>query len=134
LGPYGYPWTEKYETATATRNFVYTSGLAPGQAEASFSRVRYLMSVNINGTPRSVDANFDRAVSGSGNLNSISNLQVPTPTNGLVIQGNVTDLTVISNTGGLVVDGHGLTGRLEHWGWNYAPEPAGRQANNRYDD
>jgi uncharacterized repeat protein (TIGR02543 family) len=41
---------------------------------------------------------------------------------------------VISSTGGLVTDGHGLTGRLELWGSNYAPEPAGRQASNIYDD
>jgi hypothetical protein len=114
-------------------NIVYASGSA-GQAQTSFSRVRYVMGATLNGSVQSVDANFDRAVSGSGNLNSIANLQVPTETSGSAVQGNVSDLTVISSTGGLVTDGHGLTGRLELWGSNYAPEPAGRQASNIYDD
>jgi uncharacterized repeat protein (TIGR02543 family) len=146
LGPYAYPWTSKYRTTTPTRNgsgnINYASGSA-GQAQTSFTRVRYVMAATQNTVNRTVDANFDRVMSGSGfthlgNLNSIANLQVPTPTNGLVIQGNVSDLTVISSTGGLVADGHGLSGRLELWGFNYAgAAPTGmssRQGGTFYDD
>jgi hypothetical protein len=102
------------------------------------------MAATVNGAARSVDANFDKVVSGTssrGTLTSISNLQVPTPGssggNGLIIQGNVADLTVVSSTGGLVVDGHGLTGRVELWGSNYgidAPVGMSSRASGTYDD
>jgi hypothetical protein len=152
LGAYGYPWTKIYETVTPFRTsglITYTSGfgLSGGAASTNsataFSRIRYLIAATYDSDAKYVDANFYRALatqsSSSQTFDSISRLQVPTTVgtgSQFVIQGNVSDLTILSNTSE-VQSGNGFTGRLEIWPWDYgttaANDQAGRSAGT-YDD
>ena len=140
LGAYGYPWTKVYGTVTPTRNsgtITYQSGFGLGVSDAAqqninanFTRVRYLMKANYSNLNRSVDADFYKDVnpktSYSESLDSVAFLQIPTISGSGVgvpsqfeIHGNVSDLTVLSNDSN-VSNGHGLSGRLEIWPWNYS--------------
>jgi hypothetical protein len=152
LGAYGYPWTKIYETVTPyttsnlmtyTSGFGLTGGAASTNSATAFSRIRYLMAATYDSDAKYVDANFYRALasqsSNSGTFDSISKLQVPAITgtgSQFVIQGNVSDLTVLSNTSE-VQSGNGFTGRLEIWPWNYGTSSASDQAERSagtYDD
>jgi hypothetical protein len=152
LGAYGYPWTKIYETVTPFRTsglityvsgFGLTGGSASTNSSTPFSRIRYLMASTYNSDAKYVDANFYRELasrsSNSGTFDSISKLQVPT-TSGFgsqfIIQGNVSDLTILSNTSE-VQSGNGFTGRLEIWPWDYGTTSASDQTERSaftYDD
>mgnify|MGYP000429187560 CR=1 FL=1 len=141
LGSYGYPWTKIYSTVTSSRvssSIVYESGYGLGGSDAaalnsakSFSRIRYRMEATYGGQARFVDADFSRTLGTTSNISetysSLANLRVPTPdgiaANQFEIQGDVSDLTVLSNDS-LVENGSGYTGRVEIWPWNYAPNVA----------
>ena len=152
LGAYGYPWIKIYETVTPYRTsnlityvsgYGLTGGAAATNASTAFSRVRYVMASTYDGAAKYVDADFYRTLastsSSSGTFDSISKLQVPTISgtgSQFVIQGNVSDLTVLSNTSE-VQSGNGFTGRLEIWPWDYGTSAANDQAERSagtYDD
>lgn len=135
LGAYGYPWTKVYETSTPYRSntgeitYSTNNSATLGNSNTNFTRVRYEMTKTTTETKR-VYADFYKSLSNSltgctisctpANLNSIGNLQVPSITAGtsLTIGGDVSDLTVYSDDSN-VINGHGFTGRVELWGWNY---------------
>jgi hypothetical protein len=136
-GAYGYPWTKVYGTVTPNRsgnNIVYEAGFglngtgAAAPSNTAFSRVRYLMKSTYSSQANYVDADFFKSISNSPtSLNSVANLQVPSistasPTSAFVVQGNVSDLTVLSNVSTQLRNGNGYSGRLELWPWNYGPE------------
>jgi uncharacterized repeat protein (TIGR02543 family) len=161
LGSYGYPWTKIYSTSATNRvgnSISYDAGygIATGDAAdlnsgKSYSRIRYRMNVTYGGQARYVDADFSKNM---GQLSNISEsyttasnfayLRIPTAdgvaANQFEIQGDVNDLTVLSNDS-QVENGSGYTGRVEIWPWNYAPAPyaglsTGMSVNNGtyYDD
>ncbi|MES2597722.1 MAG: cadherin domain-containing protein [Verrucomicrobiota bacterium] len=116
-----------YETVTPKRNvggdIVYSVNNAAALAGASFNRARYRMETRVDGVLRYADAAFD-AWAGL----TPAGLAVPTINNPLVIQRNVSNMTVDSNFTGrsnatAVTTGHGFTGRLEVWPYDY-DEPA----------
>ena len=134
-GAYGYPWTKVYGTTNPLRNssgnIVYESGFGlngtgvAAHTNTTFSRVRYLMKSTYGGQANYVDADFAKAITSSPtSLNSVENLQVPStgsvfPSSQFVVQGNVSDLTVLSNVSTALQNGFGYSGRLELWPWNY---------------
>ena len=140
-GAYGYPWTKVYGTTNPLRNssgnIVYESGFGlngtgvAAHTNTTFSRVRYLMKSTYGGQANYVDADFAKAITSSptsgfpaSSLNSVANLQVPStgsvfPSSQFVVQGNVSDLTVLSNVSTALQNGFGYSGRLELWPWNY---------------
>jgi uncharacterized repeat protein (TIGR02543 family) len=136
MGTYGYPWTKIYQVINPTRSeglIQYESGFgrAPNDAytnyvNSGFSRVRYLMSVDINGVRNYMDADFNKQINsfGSGQFDefTLNNLRVPSTASGqqFVVKGNVTDLSVFGS-GLLNINKNNLTGRIEHWPWNYSP-------------
>ena len=140
LGAYGYPWTKIYSTSTPYRTsnlitydsgFGLSGGAAATNASTSFSRIRYRMQASYNGVIKYVDADFARTLattsSASSTFDSISKLQVPSNSgvtaSQFVIQGNVSDLTILSNASE-VQTGNGLSGRLEIWPWDYGATSA----------
>ncbi|MEN9749467.1 MAG: hypothetical protein RL149_545 [Actinomycetota bacterium] len=159
LGSYGYDWKKIYSTSTPNRNaseqIVYDAGFGLGgsdaavtYANASYSRIRYLMKATYSGVNNYVDANFSKSMSslgsGSESFTSSSNLaylRIPSTDNNTAnqfeIQGDVSDLTVLSNVAG-VENGSGYSGRLEIWPWNYDLAPNSGLSSTRssgiYDD
>ena len=140
IGAYGYPWVKVYGTTTPTRNvnsIVYENGFglngtgAAAPSNTSFSRVRYLMKSTYSAQANYVDADFFKSISNSPtDLNSVANLQVPSlstssPSSRFVVQGNVSDLTVLSNVSTQLRNGFGYSGRLELWPWNYGTGQSG---------
>ncbi|MBP6043507.1 MAG: InlB B-repeat-containing protein [Rhodoluna sp.] len=144
LGSYGYDWKKIYSTSTQTRDgnqqIVYDSGFGLGgsdaavtYANANYSRIRYLMKATYSGVNNYVDANFSKSMSNvatsSESFTTSANLdylRVPTSDNNnanrFEIQGDVTDLTVLSNVAN-VENGSEYSGRLEIWPWNYDIAP-----------
>lgn len=129
IGTYGYPWREVYRTnnpkrASNNETINYVSGFGLGGSDAAallnnttaFTRVRYRMEATINSASSYADTDFYKW-SGA----NLTTLQVPTigsTTSNFVVQTNVTDLNVYSNNSN-VTKASGISGRLEHWGWNY---------------
>ncbi len=155
LGSYGYPWTKVYATSSTNRSgssIVYDTGFGLGGSDAAannasalYSRIRYRMQATYGGTARFVDADFSKVLSSPSNISesyttssNLSYLRIPTAdgvaANQFEIQGDVTDLTVLSNDS-LVENGSGYTGRVEIWPWNYAPNvQAGLSSGNSNND
>lgn len=135
IGTYGYRWSEVYRTTSPKNNYLDTSinyvsgyGLAGGDAAAAlnnttnFTRVRYRMEATLSGVLDYADTDFYKW-SGA----TISNLQVPVidaGTSTFVVQTNVTDLNTYSSNA-RVTNAAGLSGRIEIWPYNYAPDNAG---------
>lgn len=142
-----------YQTTNSTRSgnsIVYTTGFGKGAGDAaatltsqgaSFSRARYRMEANYNGTLRYADVAFDVWTPGM----SISQLAVPDLSDTRVVKTNVSNLFVDSNWPGFsnvasaVTTGSGKSGRLELWPWNYSPyttgiSPSGNGAVYDFDD
>jgi hypothetical protein len=137
IGTYGYPWTKVYGTTSLNRNsdgtVTYESNYGLGASDpyttltsATFSRIRYRLDTTISGVAKYAEADAYKWVTGDstksvyGTAPSVSSLMIPTVNAGYeyVIQANVTDLNVYSDSGN-VTKGKGLSGRLEIWPWNY---------------
>lgn len=140
LGSWGYPWLKIYGTVNTNRNasqqIVYESGYGLGGSDAAannastpYSRIRYRMQATYGGVANYVDANFYKTVTSLGTgsesfttASNLSYLRIPTSdgvsANQFEIQGDVSDLTVLSNVSG-VDNGSNYSGRLEIWPWNY---------------
>lgn len=140
LGSYGYQWTKIYATSSMKRSgtsIAYDAGFGLGGSDAAannasalYSRIRYLMGVTYGGLARYVDADFSKILSSPSSISEtyttasdLSYLRIPTPdgvaANQFEIQGDVTDLTVLSNDSN-VESGSGFTGRVEIWPWDYS--------------
>lgn len=129
IGTYGYPWREVYRTnnpkrASNNETINYVSGFGLGGSDAAallnnttaFTRVRYRMEATVNSTSSYADTDFYK-----WSTATLATLQVPTvgsTSSNFVVQTNVTDLNVYSNNSN-VTKASGISGRLEHWGWNY---------------
>lgn len=159
LGSYGYDWKKIYSTSSLNRNgsdqIVYDAGFGLGgsdaavtYANANYSRIRYLMKATYSSANNFVDANFSKNMSslstGSESFTTSANLnylRIPSydfgSGNRFEIQGDVSDLTVLSNVSG-VENGSEYSGRLEIWPWNYGTEPTAGLSSTRgsgiYDD
>lgn len=154
LGAYGYPWTEIHRVSSPIRSsdlIQYESGYGLGAgtrqatyANSGFTRIRYRMQATYSSNNYYVDTDFNRALGTSAtyseSFDSIEKIQVPSIAGNnaqFEIQANVSDLNVQSNNPN-VVEGQGMSGRLELWPWNYDPvAPSGlsdRQATDRYAD
>jgi hypothetical protein len=89
-----------------------------------FTRVRYRFAATSTVTqfPGSyVDADFRKDFlqqAGSNGYSRVGFLAVPDLTNAFTLQGDVSDLTVLSDSTA-VTNGYGFTGRIEIWPWNY---------------
>lgn len=163
-GAYGYPWRKAYGTQTSTRSsnaIVYQTGygLAVGDAASSisaFTRVRYLMKATYGATPTAyyTDVDFAKGLQNASSsnttnytLDSASNIRIPSLVTGqqFIVQGDVYDLTVLSNVDSgtsntAVQNGFGFNGRVEIWPWDYTYAPASgltsttRSSNTVFDD
>jgi hypothetical protein len=74
------------------------------------------MEATVNSTSSYADTDFYK-----WSTATLATLQVPTvgsTSSNFVVQTNVTDLNVYSNNSN-VTKASGISGRLEHWGWNY---------------
>ena len=129
IGTYGYPWTEVYRTTNPKRasnneTINYVSGFGLGGSDAAallnntsaFTRVKYHMEATLNSTSSYADTDFYKW--SGANLTSLQVPTVGTSSSSFVVQTNVTDLNVYSNNSS-VTKASGISGRLEHWGWNY---------------
>ena len=138
-GTYGYPWTEIYRTTNPKRasnneTVNYVSGFGLGGADAAaqlnntsaFTRVRYRMEATLNSTASYAETDFYKWA--GANLTTLQVPTVGTSSSNFVVQTNVTDLNVYSNNSS-VTKASGISGRLEHWGWNYDYVKASDYAN-----
>jgi uncharacterized repeat protein (TIGR02543 family) len=128
-GAWGYPWTLAYRTTNLARNsshvFVYSNTPADW-TRTDYTRVRYrITATSTNGqfTGSYVDADFRKdytkqSGTGSSDYTNMGFLRVPDLSNIFVLQGDVSDLTVLSDSTA-VTNGSGLTGRIEIWPYNY---------------
>jgi hypothetical protein len=129
-GAWGHPWTLVYKTVNKTRDstlgsFSY-SNTPLDHTRADFTRVRYRIAATSTAGQFSgsfVDADFFRdytkqASSGSSDYSNLGFLRVPDFGNVFTLQGDVSDLTVTSDSA-QVTKGSGLTGRIEIWPRNF---------------
>ena len=164
-GPYGYPWEEIYRTTTQNRNAFgninYVSGFRPrneasGDAAGtyatnygsqSFLRIRYRLATVINSVSGYADVDFNKWTSGDRNTATGSNwdpdidsIRIPSVNSpsAYTVHANINDMTINTNSSE-VRNGHGISGRLELWPWNYGTGrsgllPEGNTSTYDYDD
>ena len=125
-------WTEIYETTTSNRDaatntsMVYTNGFGKtGGAASTFSgswdriKIRMEMTQVSNNTKYYAEVAFDKWAGAT-----LASLQFPDYANLLVLQKNVTNLLVTSDTSAVRTGSFAL-GRVEFWPSNYSQSPGG---------
>jgi len=153
-GAYGYPWQKIYWTTSPTRSggfITYQSGFGTSAGDAfsrysDFTRIRYFLNTTVGGSNNYADVDFAKGLKNASTsntsgftLDSTLNIRVPSTGAGqlFVTQGDVYDLTVLSNVGvtsnnTAVKNGYGFNGRVEIWPYNYGIGlPTGLTTNTR---